>query len=69
MNKTFEIALAEQVALDLYKITDVIERNPDQPIEVSAALIRLKARLVPLADHTHLRLMRRAYDTNTATPR
>lgn len=69
MNKTFEIALAEQVALDLHKITEVIDRNPDLPIEVSAALIRLKARLMPLADHTHLRLMRRAYDSTTATPR
>lgn len=66
MNKTFEIALAEHVALDLHKITDVIERNPDLPVEVSAALIRLKARLMPLADHTHLGLIRRAYVATTA---
>jgi hypothetical protein len=59
---SFEAAIANQMGVIRSNLETLLDRNPDAPRELRAALARLSGKCMPLADLAHLKRLRSAYE-------
>jgi hypothetical protein len=61
-DKSFETELANLVGVVVANLQQVIDRNPDLPVQARTALVRAMWKAMPLADAAAVTAMRKAYE-------